>query len=103
MSRLTVAGRTHMERARSLTLVRPRRRLTSAPTAGQPARAAAVMDGRHVDGEACLPLPGRSLTAASTAAHCGGSGLHEGAHPPPSLAARPPIAVAWRQSEVTIR
>ena len=38
------------------------------------ARAAAVKDGRHASREACSPLPGRSLTAASTAAHCGGSG-----------------------------
>src|SRR5262249_4445875 len=47
---------------------RPDRR-TSRPT-----RAAAVKDGRHVEGEACSSLPGRSLRAASTAAHCGGSG-----------------------------
>src|SRR5215813_14657578 len=30
-------------------------------------RAAAVKDGRHVEGEACSPLPGRSLRAASGA------------------------------------
>jgi len=47
---------------------RPDRR-TSRPT-----RAAAVMDGRHANGEACAPLPGRSLMAASTAAQLGGSG-----------------------------
>jgi hypothetical protein len=46
-----------------LTLVRPRRRLTSVPTAEhlEPTRAAAVKDGRHASGEARSPLPGRSL------------------------------------------
>jgi len=41
----------------------------------EPPRTAAVKDGRHVEGEACSALAGRSLRAASTAAHCGGSGL----------------------------
>jgi hypothetical protein len=40
----------------------------------EPTRAAAVRDGRHVDGEACSLLPGRSLTAASTPAQCFSSG-----------------------------
>src|SRR5262245_20041905 len=43
-------------------------------------RAAAVKDGRHANREACSPLPGRSLRAASTAARSGGSGP-EGATP----------------------
>jgi hypothetical protein len=47
---------------------RPDRRTSRLP------RAAAVKDGQHVEGEACSSLPGRSLRAASTAAHCGGSG-----------------------------
>ena len=45
----------------------------------EPPRAAAVKDGRHTNREACSPLRGRSLMAASTAAYCGGSGP-EGAY-----------------------
>jgi hypothetical protein len=76
-----------------LTLVRPRRRLTSAPTAEhlEPARAAAVKDGRHISREACSPLPGRSLTAASTAAQLGGSGPEGATHTSLAAQAAPSI------------
>jgi hypothetical protein len=50
----------------------------------EPTRAAAVKDGRHASVEARSPLPGRSLTAASTPAAIGGSGP-EGHHPNPGL------------------
>jgi hypothetical protein len=71
-----------------LTLVRPRRRLTFAPTADQFSRRAQQpsMDGRHANRKACSPLPGRSLTAASTVAQLGGSGPDGATHT--SLAAR---------------
>src|SRR5215510_9552976 len=47
----------------------------------EPTRAAAVKDGRHASREACSPLLGRSLRAASTPAQLGGSGP-EGATTP---------------------